>query len=66
MRANIERLKKVRASVGTDFPLMVDCYMSLTVPYTIELCRRIEKEVPGGVKWVEEFLPPDDYEGIVF
>ena len=37
--------------------------MSLTVPYTIELARRIDREVPGGVKWIEEHLPPDDYEG---
>jgi L-rhamnonate dehydratase len=63
MRANIEFLKSARAAVGLDFPLMVDCYMSLTVPYTIELCTRIDREVPGGVKWVEEFLPPDDYDG---
>jgi aerobic-type carbon monoxide dehydrogenase small subunit (CoxS/CutS family) len=25
--------------------------------------RRIDREVPGGVKWIEEFLPPDDYDG---
>ena len=37
--------------------------MSLTVPYTIELIRRIDREVPGSVKWVEETLPPDDYDG---
>jgi len=42
---------------------MIDCYMSLTVPYTIELARRIDREVPNGVKWIEEFLMPDDYEG---
>jgi hypothetical protein len=63
MRANIEHIKRVRASVGPDFPLMIDCYMALTVPYTIELARRIDREVPGGVKWIEEFLPPDDYDG---
>ena len=54
---------QARESVGIDFPLMIDCYMSLTVPYTVELARRIEKEVPGGVKWLEEYLPPDDYDG---
>ena len=63
MRANIERVKAVRASVGPDFPIMIDCYMSLTVPYTIELARRIDREVPGGVKWIEEYLPPDEYDG---
>ena len=34
--------------------------MSLTVPYTIELCRLAE---PYHVKWFEEFLPPDNYSG---
>ena len=42
---------------------MIDCYMALTVPYAVELARRIDREVPGGVKWLEEVLPPDDYEG---
>jgi L-rhamnonate dehydratase len=63
MRANIEHIKRVRESVGVDFPLMIDCWMSLTVPYTVELARRIDREVPGGVKWIEEHLPPDDYDG---
>ena len=63
MTKNIERVKEVRESVGKDFPINIDCYMSLTVPYTIELARRIDREVPGGVKWIEEHLPPDDYEG---
>lgn len=39
---------------------MVDCYMALTVPYTIELIKKAE---PYNVKWFEEFLPPDSYEG---
>lgn len=61
--ANIKRIIDCRKLVGPNFPLMIDCYMSLTVPYTIELARRIDREVPSGVKWIEEFLPPDDYEG---
>ena len=63
MAANIRRIRAARASVGEGFPLMIDCYMSLTVPYAVELARRCENEVPGGVKWIEECLPPDDYEG---
>lgn len=39
---------------------MIDCYMALNVPYTIKLIKALK---PYNVYWVEEFLPPDDYEG---
>jgi len=60
MRKNIEVVRKHRESVGPDFPLMIDCYMSLTLPYAKELSRKIE---PYNIKWIEETLHPDDYEG---
>jgi len=60
MRENIALVKKWRDEVGPDFPIMIDCYMSLTLPYAIELARKCE---PYNVKWIEETLPPDDYEG---
>lgn len=60
MKKNIEMVKKWREAVGPTFPLMIDCYMSLTLPYAIELARRCE---PFNVKWIEETLPPDDYDG---
>ena len=41
---------------------MLDCYMALTVPYAIKLAKALE---PHGLKWIEEFLPPDDYDGYV-
>ena len=59
-RANVEFFKKWRGVVGPEFPLMLDCYMALTVPYTIKLAKAL---APIGLKWIEEFLPPDDYEG---
>jgi L-rhamnonate dehydratase len=59
MKKNIEMVKKWREAVGPDFPIMIDCYMSLTVPYAIELARRCE---PYNVKWIEETLPPDEYD----
>jgi L-rhamnonate dehydratase len=60
MRKNIEYLTKMRESVGPDFPLMVDCWMSLTVSYTIELA---EKCKHLNINWWEETLSPDDFDG---
>jgi len=62
LKKNIQRVRQVREEVGPDFPIMIDCYMSLTATYAIQLIRAIE---PYNVKWVEEFLPPDDYDGYV-
>jgi L-rhamnonate dehydratase len=60
LRKNIEFIRGWRDQVGPDFPLAVDCYMSLTVPYTIRLANEL---APYGIKWLEEYLHPDDYDG---
>ncbi|KAF4949764.1 hypothetical protein F66182_18509, partial [Fusarium sp. NRRL 66182] len=39
-----------------------DCYMSLNVPYTIELVKRAEAE-GLHIDWWEECLSPDDFDG---
>lgn len=57
---NIEFLRKHREAVGPDFPLMVDCYMSLNVPYTIEI---VKKTLDLDINWWEECLSPDDFDG---
>ena len=62
MRRNIEHLKRVRSVVGPEFPLILDCFMSLTVPYAVELVRRIASDVRGGVAWLEEPFLPHAYE----
>ena len=59
-RKNVEFFKNWREKVGPDFPLMLDCYMALTVPYTIKLANELEQY---GIKWIEEYLPPDNYTG---
>ena len=61
MKKNVEIHKEWRAAVGPDYPLMVDCYMSLTVPTSVQLAQQL---APHGVKWIEEYLQPDDYEGL--
>ena len=60
MKKNIEFLRKHREAVGPDFPLRVDCYMSLNVPYTIEIA---EKCKDLDIDWWEECLSPDDLDG---
>lgn len=61
-RKNVAFFKDWREKVGPHFPLMLDCYMSLTVPYAIKLAKALE---PYNLKWMEEFLPPDNYSGYV-
>ena len=60
LKRNVERLEAARDAAGPDFRLMYDCYMALTVPYTIELAAACE---PFDLYWLEECLPPDDYDG---
>ena len=61
-KQNIKYLKQCRERVGPDFPLMLDCYMALSVPYSISLARRL-LEPDLSFTWMEEFLPPDSYDG---
>jgi len=60
MRKNVAYLRQKRSEVGPDFPLMVDCYMSLNVQYTVELA---EKTKDLDINWFEECLSPDDFDG---
>lgn len=62
LRKNVEYLRKQREAVGPDFPLMVDCYMSLNVSYTIQLVKECEKQ-GLNINWWEECLTPDDTDG---
>lgn len=60
LRKNVAWLEAHRKSVGPDYPLMVDCYMSLTVNYAIRLAHACEHL---NINWWEEVLSPDDTEG---
>jgi L-rhamnonate dehydratase len=59
-RANLELVARARKMVGPDGDVMCDCWMSWDEQYTIEMCKLME---PYRVKWVEEVLPPYDFEG---
>ena len=60
LKANVEMVAAAREEVGPDFDLMLDCYMALDVPYTIDLANAVR---PYRVRWMEECLPPDNYDG---
>jgi L-rhamnonate dehydratase len=60
LRKNVAFLAAHRDKIGPGFPLMVDCYMSLTAPYAIRLAEACK---PLDIYWWEEVLSPDDIEG---
>ena len=60
LRANLDFLAHHRAAVGPGYPLMVDCYMALNVPYAIRLA---ELARPLDIRWWEEVLSPEDNDG---
>jgi L-alanine-DL-glutamate epimerase-like enolase superfamily enzyme len=60
LAANVRAIAAHREAVGDEFPLMIDCFMSLDVGYALEFARAIK---PHGAYWIEEALHPDDWEG---
>ncbi len=60
LRRNLEALGEMRSRVGRDFWLMLDCWMSLDLPYAVRLAHGAQAH---GLKWIEEALSPDDYWG---
>lgn len=52
-----EMVAQARAQVGDDVELMVDAWMSLNVEYVVRL---VEALRPYRVKWLEDYLLPDD------
>ena len=43
-----------------DAELMLDCYMAFDVEYTVRLAERLR---PYRLRWIEEYLIPEDIEG---
>ncbi len=50
----------MREKCGEDFWLMLDCWMSQDVNYATKLAHAC---APYNLKWIEECLPPQQYEG---
>ena len=60
LQRNLDALAEMRSRVGPDFWLMLDCWMSLDLPYAVRLSHGAREH---GLKWIEEALSPDDYWG---
>ena len=60
MRKNVELVKSTRNKLGPDGEIMLDCWMSWTEIYTLEMADLV---APYRVYWMEECLQPHDYEG---
>ena len=56
---NLRLVQTLRESVGPDVDIMLDCWMSWDVPYTIQMARRLEEYQP---RWIEEPVLPDKIE----
>ena len=57
---NEKRVAAARELIGDDAELMLDCYMAFDVEYTVRLAERLR---PYRMKWMEEYLIPEDVEG---
>ena len=60
LKKNTELVQRTRETVGPDANIMLDCWMALNESYTIELAEMV---APYRVYWMEECLPPYDFEG---
>jgi len=58
--ADVERLTKVREAVGGSIGIMMDANQGMTYPEAAELSR---SAMPQGIRWFEEPLPHDDFDG---
>ncbi|MBN1247307.1 MAG: L-rhamnonate dehydratase [Anaerolineae bacterium] len=51
---------KARETIGDDCELMLDCWMAFDVAYTVRLAEHLR---PYRLKWMEECLIPEDFDG---
>lgn len=59
---NEKLVAETRQLVGDGVEIMLDCYMAFDVEYTVRLAERLR---PYRLKWIEEFLIPEDLDGHV-
>ncbi|HAA74853.1 TPA: L-rhamnonate dehydratase [Candidatus Latescibacteria bacterium] len=60
IKKNEEMVARKREIVGPDRELMFDCWMSSDVETVVRLSETLK---PYNLRWIEEYLLPDDWEG---
>jgi len=60
MKVNEALVKRTRELLGPDGDIMLDCWMSWTERYAVEMAEIL---APYRIYWMEECLPPYDYAG---
>lgn len=62
LERNQELVVRTREAIGEGCELMLDCYMAFDVEYTVRLAERLR---PYRLRWIEEYLVPEDLDGHV-
>lgn len=58
LKRNEELVAKTREIVGDDVELMLDCWLSMDVEYTVRLAELVR---PYRLKWLEDYVRSDDF-----
>lgn len=51
---------RAREMIGPDVELMLDCWMAFDLDFSVRLAERLR---PYGLRWIEDFLIPEDFLG---
>jgi L-rhamnonate dehydratase len=57
---NEELVARTRERIGRDVELMLDCWMAFDLEYAVRLAERLR---PYSLRWIEDFLIPEDLDG---
>ena len=59
---NVALVRTLRETLGDGYPIMLDCWQSMSFDYAVDLCSRIEEYRP---RWLEEVFMPDRVDSYV-
>jgi L-alanine-DL-glutamate epimerase-like enolase superfamily enzyme len=60
LRTDLDNVRRMREAVGPEIDIMIDVNMGWSADVAIEMGRKFQEY---GVYWLEEPVPPDDFDG---